>query len=480
MLRRCTPWLILSATAVALTVAHTSANDPPAKKDAKPAPATVKVEKGPLSAGVTLKGVLQADKVSEVAVKLKVWTGPLLVKEVAEHGKAVKAGDVVVRFDTEKIDLAIRDARQERELAELAVRQAELELPITERQQPLDLAAAEREAKQAKDDLKKFLDTDKGLATQQAEFQVKSAAFQHEFASDELKQLKKMYRDKDLTEETEELILKRYKFQVESAETQLRQAKARAEQALKVDLPRREQATKDAVVKAELALTKARDVQPLVVRQKKLAVAKMKYEDAKARDRLADLEGDRAALTVKAPADGLVYHGRYARGQWTGAGLQAGGPAPAGEVVLSVVGAGKLTVRAEAEEKELPGLKADLAAKVTPTAFPDQRLAAKLARVGAAPQAGKFELLVELTGDAPAGLVAGMTCSVRLVTARKETAILVPAAAVSEDDGDHFVYKPKAGDKPEKVAVKVGLTAGDRVEILDGLAAGDEILASKP
>lgn len=480
MLRRCAPWLLLTAMAVALVVAHTSHADDPAKKDAKPAAATVKVEKGPLSASVTFKGTVQADKVAEVAVKLKAWTGPLLVKEVADHGKAVKAGEIIVRFDTEKIDLALRDAKQERELAELAVRQAELELPITEKQQPLDLASADREYKQAKDDLKKFVESEKALSIQQAEFQLKSAAFSLEFSSDELKQLKKMYRDKDLTEETEELILKRYKFNVESAEVMLRQAKARAEQTLKTDLPRREQSAKDAVEKAELALARARDVQPLVVRQKKLALAKMKYEDAKAKDRLEDLEHDLASLTVKAPADGLVYHGRYSRGQWTGAGLQAGGSAQASEVLLSVVGSGKLTVRAEAEEKELPGLKADLAAKVTPTAFPDQRIAAKLARVGVAPQAGKFELLIELTGDAPAGLVAGMTCSVRVVTAKKENALTVPATAVSEDDGDHFAYLSKGGKPPTKVPVKVGLTVGDRVEILDGLVAGDEILASKP
>lgn len=488
MPHRYAPRLLLAAAIGAFVAAHSAADDPPVKKDAKlppPAAATVKVEKGPLTASVVLKGVVQGEKVTEVAVKLKAWSGPLVVKEVAEHGKAVKAGDVILRFDTEKIDLALRDAKQDRELAELAIKIAELELPIIERQLPLDLATAERDAKQTKDDLKKFLEQDRPLAAQNAEFQLKSATFNLEFATDELKQLQKMYRDKDLTEETEELILKRYKFGVESAQFRLRQVKAQTEQTLKTDLPRREQNAKDAVEKAELALAKARDVQPLAVRQKKLAFAKLKYEDAKARDKLADLEGDRAALVVKAPADGLVYHGRYVRGQWTapiGPGLIPGGSAPSGDVIVSVVGAGKLSVRAEAEEKELPGLKADLTGRVTPTAFPDQRVAAKVARVGAVPQGGKFEVVADLTGDVPAGLVPGMTCTVRFVTAKKESALTAPAAAVGEDDADgsRFVYRPKKGGKPEKVAVKVGQTIGDRVEILDGLSEGDEILASKP
>jgi HlyD family secretion protein len=488
VLHRYTPWLLLVGAVGAFTAAHASkADDPPGRgKDAKaPTPLTmIKVEKGPLTAVVTLKGVVQGEKVTEVAVRLKAWAGPLMVKEAVEHGKSVKAGEVLLRFDTEKIDLALRDAKQERELAELAIRQAELELPILERQFPLDLAVAEREAKQTKDDLRKFLEIDRPLGAQAAEFGLKSATFSLEFATDELKQLRKMYRDKDLTEETEELILKRYKFGVESAEFRLRQVKAQTDQTLKNDLPRREQNAKDAVEKAELTLAKARDVQPLVLRQKKLALAKMKYEDAKAKDRLADLEQDRAALVVKAPADGLVYHGRYVRGQWTtppGPALLPGGTVPSGDVIFSVVGVGKRTVRAEAEEKELPGLKADLAGRVTPTAFPDQRVSAKLARIGAVPQGGKFELLTELTGDIPDGLVPGMTCTVRFVTVRKESALTVPAAAVGEDDADgsRFVYKPGRG-KPERKAVKVGVTVGDRIEILDGLSEGDDILAAKP
>src|SRR5581483_10553787 len=99
-----------------------------------------------------------------------------------------------------------------------------------------------------------------------------------------------------------------------------------------------------------------------------------------------------------------------------------------------------------------------------------------------APQGGKFEVRIEPDGDKAAGLVPGMTCSVRFVTARKESALTVPASAVFEDDDDaKYVYRPgKAGGKPQKKTVKVGITAGDRVEIVEGLSEGDEILASKP
>jgi HlyD family secretion protein len=75
-----------------------------------------------------------------------------------------------------------------------------------------------------------------------------------------------------------------------------------------------------------------------------------------------------------------------------------------------------------------------------------------------------------------------MTCSTRFVTSFKKTALTAPSSAVFEDAAEdvHYVYRPTKAGKHEKKTVKVGITSGDRIEILEGLAEGDEILASKP
>jgi len=46
----------------------------------------------------------------------------------------------------------------------------------------------------------------------------------------------------------------------------------------------------------------------------------------------------------------------------------------------------------------------------------------------------------------------------------------------------HYVYlaKPQANGNFAKHPVKTGKTVGGKIEIVDGLAAGDEILASAP
>ena len=495
MIRRYAPWFTLVVAVGALAISRESvADDPPskdkdkAKADSSPKPATVKVEKALLSTAVTLKGVVQAEQAAELVVRLKSGTGQLVVRKFVEHGTTVKAGEVLVEFDPEKLDHAIRDARHEREQSEIAIRQAEVELPLLEKQAPLDLAAAEREFQHATQDLKHNLDVEQKMAIQTAQFMLKVANFAVEFAKDELKQLQKMYRDKDLTEETERMILKRYQFGLEMDEFFAAQTKLRTEHRLQVDIPRLEVAAKEAVAKAELALLKARDVNPLTLKQKQLALAKLRYDEARAKEKLAELEADRASLTVKSPTDGVVYHGRYVRGQWMvptgsqGHALNRGGTINPGDVFMTVVGPGKLVVRAEAEEKELPGLTAGLNGRLTPTAFPDEKRAATLAHVSAAPLNNKFEVIIDLEGKA-AGLVPGMTGNIRFVTARKPNALTVPTSAVFEDtvEDAHYVYRPAVGaGKPEKRTVKVGITSGEKIEVLDGLAEGDEILAAKP
>lgn len=452
-------------------------------------PATCKVEKGPLQIEVSLKGVLTAEQMTEVFVKPEAWAMPLVVHKAVPHGTAVKKGTVLLSLDVDKIDQAIRDLKAERALSELAIKQAEEELPVLEKSTPLELAAAERLKKQADEDLKKFLDVDRPLAEESAQQSVKSATHYLEYAKEELKQLEKMYRSKDLTEETEEIILKRQRHQVESSEFYLKSALIRRDQVLKVDLPRQELAAREKAAKETLSLDKARNGLPLALNQKKLALQKLKYENAKNVERLAKLEKDREGMIVHAPADGIVYYGKCQHGQWTTAAmvtpkLQPGGIVMPDEVLLTVVTPRPFYVEATVEEKDLYRLKPDLKGKAVLTGFPDVKLPATVKGVSAVPLTpGSFAARVAVEpGQGAEALMPGMACAVKLVVYRKDDALTVPATAVfQDDDGDeHYVYLTVKRGKPEKRVVQVGQTANGKTEIVQGLRAGDTILAAKP
>src|SRR5689334_12607395 len=231
--RRLTAPALFAAALAGVALADDAA---PATRDKAPAvkPPTYKVVPAPFRVEVSLKGVFESAGMTEVLIKPEAWTGGLTVVKAVEPGAAVKQGDVLLTLDREKIDKAIRDLEAEQQLADLAIRQSELELPILERSTPLEMAAAERAKDRTDEDLRKFLATDKPLAVESAQFQVRNAANFLEYAEEELKQLQKMYR-KDLTEETEEIILKRQRNQVEQAKFNLRMTENRRDQTLKVE-----------------------------------------------------------------------------------------------------------------------------------------------------------------------------------------------------------------------------------------------------
>lgn len=77
----------------------------------------------------------------------------------------------------------------------------------------------------------------------------------------------------------------------------------------------------------------------------------------------------------------------------------------------------------------------------------------------------------------------GMFARVNAVFGTREKALVIPEEAIIPQGGRTFVVKVVAGEKPdtlvsERVTVKVGLRQPGKVEILDGLAAGDTVVTA--
>jgi HlyD family secretion protein len=165
--------------------------------------------------------------------------------------------------------------------------------------------------------------------------------------------------------------------------------------------------------------------------------------------------------------------------------LQRDGTVPANEVFMTVVAPRPFFIRATADEKDLHWLRPGLAGRAVLTGYPDLKLPAKLVQLSTVPrEAGTFEARIAVEpGEGTAALMPGMACTVKFVPYRKDDALTVPASVVftdGTDDGAHYVYCLNKNGKPEKRAVKVGKTVGDKTEVLEGLQPGDRIQASKP
>jgi multidrug resistance efflux pump len=459
----------------------------------EPKPPVHKVEKAPFKTEASLKGIFETPSGTEIVVRTEAWApNPLVVQKAVLHGALVRKGDMLIELDLEKINQAIKDLETDRRLAEVALKQADEEFPILEKLTPMELSQAERAKKIADEDLERFLKSDRPLAEEGAEQSLKNARNSLEYAKEELKQLQKMYRDKDIREDTEEIILKRQQNQVDAATFYVKSAEARRRDTLGTSLPRQEQMLKEAAAKAAVAFDKAKATLPLALNQKRLALEKLKYDSEKADERLARLKRDRNAMTVAAPVDGIVYYGKCVRGQWPAAQamsarLVRGGMLQPEEVVMTIIDPRGLFVRATVEEKDLAGIQPGAKTKIAPAAMSDEKLAGRIDQINSVPVApGSFEAKVTLDG-VPAAiaqkLMPGMACTVKVTPYSKSDAVAVPASAVHTDEMDDdkcYVLVPNKTGKPDRRTVRTGKTSNGKIEILEGLQDGDEVLLDKP
>ena len=461
---------------------------PAAEKAADTKPAdTVTAEKGRFEVVFEAKGDFDPLDATVVQHKPEQWAQPLEIVRIVPHGTRVNAGDVLVELDTEKLDRAIADLDLDLAVGEKTLEIARRELPVTEALQPLELAEAERDTLAATEDLARFLAIGRTLAEDSARFRLKASEEQLKYSREELRQLEKMYKDKDLTEETEEMILQRTRFEVESGEFNLRRAGIDTETALTFEVPRKEAALKDATEKAKLALEKTRATAGLALEQKRLALKKAERDRVEALRKMRDLQQDRAGIPLKAPRSGIVYYGRQHDGAWTTAAVAAkalvGQGVPVGDLVFTVVDPERVAFRVKVDEKDLHLLAAGLKGRVELAGFPDAEGAIALESATMVPRDGKVDARFAVT--VPAGGVKplpGMTGSARCqVYSRPDAVTLLSTAIFRDDDGKKIVWLPgKDGAAAEKRVVRTGRTSGGKTEILEGVAAGDVVRSSRP
>ena len=451
----------------------------------KPASHTVKAER--LRIELTLTGTFESSRTVELSLRPKAWS-KLEVKQAVAHGMVVKRGEQLVELDLDDLERAIKSAEQALAIGKLGLDEQRVALDAQRKTTPIELSAAERNAKNANDDLDYFLKVERAQSIKAAERALKSSQYSLEYTMEELNQLRQMYKADDLTEETEEIILKRAERSVESAQFSLASAKIRTARTLETILPRRELELVDSTRRESFNLAKTVTTVAAGLKKAEIGLEKQLIEHAQAEENLAELKADHQMLSkIHSPIDGYVYFGRVQNGKWGGKGtfeaaLQPGGAITAKQVFMTIVSPDVVRVRASVSEKDLFQVRAGIKGAGKATAFPDAKFNLKVDSVGRIPSApGLFDCVIELTDKPVNSVAAGMGCELSLVTYDQPKALCVPAASVFSDDGDDEQYVFVIdGDAHARRSVKTGRSSSDRIEVVEGLKAGDEILVKKP
>jgi len=182
------------------------------------------------------------------------------------------------------------------------------------------------------------------------------------------------------------------------------------------------------------------------------------------------LEGARARLagaSVVAPFPGVVLERLVEPGD----AVQAGAP------LLSFAKDGDMEVEVFPAEENLGRIRVGAPAVMSADAFPEVVYPGAVRSVAPAVDPASGTVAVRLSVESTQGsLRPGMTMSVNLETGRVSGARVLPASAVRGlGTGEPWVALVRAG-RVERRLVEVGLRAGDHVEILSGLEAGDGVV----
>ncbi len=233
-----------------------------------------------------------------------------------------------------------------------------------------------------------------------------------------------------------------------------------------------------AVILADAALRRAESLHPAVVSAKELEAARSDAVVAKRRREILQGRGQAwaggaaGAAELRSPIDGRVAFVRAHPGSVVGVG------AP----VLEVVDADRLWLEARVFERDAASVRDTSGAMFTVTGqgepvLVDAEHGGALLAVGPAvdPIDRTVPVVFELPN--PGGLLPGSYADVRVFTAEVVDAIAVPVQAVVDDGGFPVVFVMDGGESFFKRRVTLGVRDGDRIAIVDGVAAGERVVS---
>ncbi len=188
-------------------------------------------------------------------------------------------------------------------------------------------------------------------------------------------------------------------------------------------------------------------------------------ENARAQHRMATLE--LSYTTVTAPISGVIA----SRSIKTGNFVQINTP------IFRIVDNSQLEATLNVPEREIATLRAGQPVALTADALPGQNFTGIVDRIAPVVDSGSGTFRVVTTFAGGGLLQPGMFGRLRIDYDKRADALVIPRAALLDDDSDPAVFAVRAG-KAARVQVKLGYMDGEWVEVRQGLKAGDAVVTA--
>ena len=172
-----------------------------------------------------------------------------------------------------------------------------------------------------------------------------------------------------------------------------------------------------------------------------------------------------AVFSLNSPIDGIVVERNATIGASVGTDAN----------LFKIIDLSQVWVDANVFEKDLQRVRPGQEVRLTVPAFPQATFTGKVIFVDSVvdPETRTVKVRTEVAN--PDGrLKPDMFANVQIVTDLNRAAISIPQSAVLNDEGKTVVFVAE-GDGYKKRQVQAGIQNNDRVEIVDGLSAGDKV-----
>jgi len=183
-------------------------------------------------------------------------------------------------------------------------------------------------------------------------------------------------------------------------------------------------------------------------------------------DALSTKPGLAATFSLNSPIDGIVIERNATIGATVGKEAS----------VFRIIDISRVWVDANVFEKDLPRVRVGQSVKLTVTSFPGSTFSGKVIFINSVVDPETRTVKVRTEVPNPDGrLKPDMFANVEIITDINSSAISIPQSAVLDDGGKGVVFVAE-GNGYKKRQVQTGIKNGARVEIVDGLKAGDKVV----
>lgn len=434
----------------------------------------------------TASGELEARNQIEIRNKLD---SEAIITEVVAEGKTVKAGDVIVQFNSEKITDALNDQQ-------LAVEGAKAESVASENSYSIQVIENTSKTRQAqlKVDLaelalQQWLEGDVKTKRQKLETDREKADLELQRLAEKLIQSQKLHEQGFLSKDERDRDEVSY---IEACSAWVT-ADLDAKVYENYEFPKDQKSKLSDVEEAKAELARVKLNNEIELASKDAARSKSRQQLALREQRLAKLKQDLENCTINAPSDGLVVYAsslERGRGMMFGGGdgpMQIGRKVYPNELVMVLPDTSEMVASVRVQESLAGRVRPGQAATLKIDAAGGRTFVGKVDSIGILAETGgwrdpnlrEYTVKIAMATEAGHGLKPSMRCEAELTLDQVPETLTIPVQAVFNDGAVNYVYT-EAGPRFKRVPVQLGRRSSKVAEIVKGLSEGERVLVREP